>query len=178
LTGFNTLIFKTNKNQLPFALLLTLLTAGTLSGCGKESLHVNAHDGQGFDILFEDRTVSIRIGDRLDSVISKLGEPDYRDETSLNYWNMGLQFSAGFILNPQRAGKISNLSVCGTCDTDYAISGISDKGIELGDTRDDVRAAYGSPDESGTRDEYDAEGIWFTYSDNGRIHHIQVAWPR
>jgi len=165
-------------SRFSYQLLFALILIGFVSGCGKESLHVDALDGKGFDIQFEDRTVSIRIGDRLDSVISKLGQPDYRDETSLDYWNMGLAFSAGFIFDPQRVGKISNLSVSGTSNTDYAISAITDKGIELGDTRSDVRSAYGSPDSGGTRDEYDSEGIWFTYTDDGIIHHIQVAWPR
>lgn len=147
---------------------------------GKE-LVVEAHDGVSFVIRFDGHTYSIKIGDSLGKVEGFFGPADYSDETNRDYFDLGLDFNAGYVFNLERSGRISSMSICGTCDSaDYEIRASTDKGVGIGDSRSRVHEIYGAPDKDDSsfdRDTYRAYGLRFDYADDGRIHHIYVIWP-
>jgi hypothetical protein len=159
--------------------LIPLVLSACLATRGK--IEAAAHDGRSMAISLDGHSVEIRIGDPLSTARAAFGPADVEGDWYLEWFDLALGVDAGYLLDPAWEGRISHISISrGFGLAHYDVSAVTDRGINLGDTRAQVHAVYGEPDDgSPTDDHYQRVGLRFQYGDeDGRVFHLTVTRPR
>lgn len=138
-------------------LLVSVMTLSllTLAGCGKQADEDGLPDSLTIEPLVG--IGPVRFGSTKDEIIAHFGQPDSSSETGLNYVSSrGLSFTIDAELGMRQIKCWSDSWPTRLPFRVTAFAGSTKEGIGMGASREQILAAYGQPDRTGT----DAKGVF------------------
>ncbi len=164
-------------------ILAALLLAGCTGGGGGPAATPTAAAGgpvaKGSGTIVAGKSVdALTLGESkadVEKAMGGLGEQDVNEFNKAQSYAIYKDKGLELVFDKDKLGMI----VCHNDEDFTPYTGATAEGLWVGSSKDDVKKALGPPKEDpGQALDYAAQGIWFTFSPEGKVETIRISQPR